>query len=225
LPRRKLNPEEPTEERRWTAEEIAEVSLILTLSDLKGTRLIGELIYQEALPFALVESVSFQKVIAFFAPGFRVPSRQTMSGSSLQASYATTKAEVDKKLQEQKVVTLGCDGSSDGCQDPITHIIAITGDQTTFLLREVAHLEEEHSAENITLELDKDIASLATVSTLVSPLTVIQLGVKVRGLISDNEAKMKSVREQFKADHTDPLAHIVSCPGDPPHALQLVVKV
>jgi hypothetical protein len=48
----------------------------------------------------------------------------------------------------------------------------------------------------------------------------------VRGLISDNEPKMVNIREQFKADYNKPEEKsIVSCPGDPPHALQLVVKV
>jgi hypothetical protein len=37
---------------------------------------------------------------------------------------------------------------------------------------------------------------------------------------------MVSVREQFKADYNNPEeGYIVSCPGDPPHALQLIVKV
>jgi len=46
----------------------------------------------------------------------------------------------------------------------------------------------------------------------------------VNGLISDNENKMKNVREQFKADYSKP-NHVVSCPGDAPHGLNLVVKV
>jgi hypothetical protein len=50
------------------------------------------------------------------------------------------------------------------------------------------------------------------------------MGVRVNGLISDNENKMRGVREQFKADYSKP-DHVVSCPGDAPHALNLVVKV
>lgn len=48
----------------------------------------------------------------------------------------------------------------------------------------------------------------------------------MRGIITDNEPKMVNVRQQFKADYNKPEEGIVvSCPGDPPHALQLVVKV
>lgn len=46
----------------------------------------------------------------------------------------------------------------------------------------------------------------------------------MRGLISDNEVKMRIVREQFKVDYNK-ANNVVSCPGDPPHALHLVLKV
>jgi hypothetical protein len=101
--------------------------------------------------------------LSFVAPGFQLASRKAIGGTLLNSSYERTLSQVNKTLQAERVVTLGCDGSSDGCQDPITHVVALTRNCPPFLLREVIHLEEEHSAHNITLELDKDVAELEQV--------------------------------------------------------------
>jgi hypothetical protein len=77
-------------------------------------------------------------------------------------AYNTTKRRVNTRLEEAKKATLGCDGSSDGCQDLITHTAGTTGN-LPFLLRKVAHLAEEHTVENIVAFLDQDIADLVKV--------------------------------------------------------------
>lgn len=98
--------------------------------------------------------------MAFISPGFKPVSRQTLSKSLLESTYTKTLAAVTLKLQEQKAVTLGCDGSSDGCQDPITHIVAVTKGCPPFLLREVSHYTEDHSSANILITLDEDVKYL-----------------------------------------------------------------
>ncbi len=49
-----------------------------------------------------------------------------------------------------------------------------------------------------------------------------QIGVEIIGLITDNEPKMVKVRGDFEEQHRLMEKHI-ACPGDPPHALQLVI--
>lgn len=81
----------------------------------------------------------------------------------LDEVYQDVKQEVQKKLQEEQKVTLGCDGSSDGCQEPITHIVALTSNYPPFLVREVVHRDEEHSASNILGIIDEDVSNLKAV--------------------------------------------------------------
>eukprot|EP01127_Copromyxa_protea_P013968 TRINITY_DN381_c0_g1_i18.p1 TRINITY_DN381_c0_g1~~TRINITY_DN381_c0_g1_i18.p1 ORF type:complete len:373 (-),score=46.18 TRINITY_DN381_c0_g1_i18:722-1840(-) len=184
-----------------------------TARQKKANILLANLIYNHCLPFALVDAPEFIEFVSYLSDGqFKPTTRQTLAVPTLEKIYQNTKAEVEAKLIAEKVVTLGCDGSSDGCQDPITHIIAITSDYTPFLLQEVLHNEEAHTSDLILEEIDGVVSSLS------------KIGVKVRGIISYNEQKMLSVRQQFAADATEILDQVVSCPGDPPHALQLVVK-
>jgi hypothetical protein len=129
--------------------------------------LLAEAIYYDALPFSIAESVYFKKFIDFITPGFQLSCRQTIAGSLLNSIYEETEKEVTLKLQEEQKVTLGCDGSSDGCQEPITHVIAITKTCLPLLLREVIHLDEEHSASNILTILDDDVTRLKKVCNII----------------------------------------------------------
>lgn len=72
------------------------------------------------------------------------------------------------------------------------------------------HTTEEHTAENICTIVNQCKTELE------------EIGAKVQGLISDNEVKMISVREKFEKQEKD-REHFLSCPGDPPHAIQLVI--
>ena len=131
--------------------------------------MLSDAIFYDALPFSFIESERFQKFVQFIAPGFKLVTSHTTGETLLNAAYLKTKVRVDTKLQEQTSVTIGCDGSSDGSQDPITHIIAITNDCQPFLLREVPHLDEKHTAENITRLLDEDVAELKKVFAVLKP--------------------------------------------------------
>lgn len=115
-----------------------------------------------------------------------------------------------KYNRNEKNVVLCVDGSQDGCKDPITHIMAqIPGYFVSFLLKEIKHGVEKHSSENILREVDSCVDQLK------------QQNISTVGLISDNEAKMLLLRRTFyNKYHNDNVA----TPGDPPHAIHLVVK-
>jgi len=77
-------------------------------------------------------------------------------------------------------------------------------------LKEIAHLTEPHTSENILkvlLDCEKELPS----------------GVTTCGAITDNEPKMRKVRELYEQHHRVS-GNFISCPGDPPHALQLVAR-
>ncbi|MGZ4851495.1 MAG: hypothetical protein ACXV2C_08975 [Candidatus Bathyarchaeia archaeon] len=89
--------------------------------------------------------------------------------------------------------------------------MAATPSHTPIFLREIYHREEPHTAENILDHLDTCVTELK------------KLDVTVRALITDNEEKMKKVRIAFYNKYNTG-ERVMFCPGDPPHALQLVIN-
>lgn len=174
--------------------------------------LLSQALFYDAIPFKFIESPYFRKFMDFVAPGFQLTTRGRVADHFLDISYQRIQTEVTQALKREKKITLGCDGSSDSGQEPLTHLIAIPQKNPPLLLREFVHLEEQHTAPNILKIIDAEVMQLTS------------MGIGVRGLITDNEAKMVNVRDQFRVDYSAP-GLIVSCPGDPPHALQLIVVV
>lgn len=107
--------------------------------------------------------------------------------------------------------TLFVDGSQDGNQGPITHIVAVQSDQTPFFIKQIHHGTETHSSENIITHVNECEAFLKT------------HGIHLNGIVSDNEPKMRKVRQEFYNDRGGDPANVFASPGDPPHALQLVI--
>lgn len=89
-----------------------------------------------------------------------------------------------------------------------------------FFWKQIHHGTEKHSSDNILQDVNKCVDELS------------EIDVKPAGLITDNEEKMKSVRTSFYKKHNEENliengwapVNPVAAPGDPPHALQLVVK-
>jgi hypothetical protein len=75
------------------------------------------------------------------------------------------------------------------------------------------HLQEPHTSVEILRITNKCVAELKAIN------------VETRGLITNNEEKMQKVPKEFHNQHNSqtPGGQVVSYPGDPPHALQLVV--
>lgn len=92
----------------------------------------------------------------------------------------------------------------DGSSDPIVHIVAMTP-SNILLLEETLYCDQPHTSNNLLQDLNEKTKELQ------------DIGAKVIGCISDNENKMIKVREEFEKEH------LVPCPGDPPHAIQLVI--
>jgi hypothetical protein len=114
--------------------------------------------------------------------------------------------------RKSEQVTLFVDGSRDGTQEPITHIVAVTTNEwVPFFIKEINHGTETHSSENI----------LRHITTCEEYLKTQQI--RVSGIVSDNEEKMKKVRLDFYNTHAHNSLHVVASPGDTPHALQLVI--
>jgi len=106
-------------------------------------------------------------------------------------------------------VTLTIDGSSDGTQEPISHVVCMTPDTKPLLYAVINHKTEKQSSD----VLFKDLQ--------VCTNNLKNMGVTVKGVITDNEKKMLKVRSKFGL-MGDGVQR--ATPGDPAHALQLVLK-
>jgi hypothetical protein len=176
---------------------------------LQAQQLLANSIFNGAIPFAFVENTAFLQFLHIVAPQFVPPSAKHVGGPLLNNKYNTVQEEVTVVLKAAEGVTLFIDGSSNGCQDPITHVVA-SADNTPIFLKEVLHLDEAHTSERMLEIASECVSELATI------------GVETRGLITDNEEKMKKLRQDFYNKFNTP-DHVVSCPGDPPHAIQLII--
>lgn len=180
--------------------------------------LLSQCLYSSDLPFQFTESPSFQKFCASLNPDFVPPTRQSMGEGYLKKEHDRLEETILKRLKNTQV-TLVPDGSTDGCQEPITHIMALDYDNLPFLLKVINHGTEEHTSEHLVTHIVECIRWLEE----------RQIGVK--GIISDNESKMRKFRQILREKYQ--AGEIVSqmraypffaIPGDPPHGLQLILK-
>jgi len=100
---------------------------------------------------------------------------QQLSTTHLDTVYSDTQALVQQQLKSTSVV-LSVDESSDGAGDPIAHVIALPPSGVPFLLAEIPHYTEQHTAANL----------METVSECATKLEANNTS--VAGLINDNEA-------------------------------------
>jgi len=93
-------------------------------------QLLARAIYNAAIPFSFVENQWFKDFLNLAAPNFEPPSEFQIGGLLLNTTFEDVKKDVDTALTESQRVTLLIDGSSDGCSDPITHVVAVTSTGT-----------------------------------------------------------------------------------------------
>jgi len=128
--------------------------------------MMADSFYDSSIPFAFAENKLFREFLLFVAPNFRPPSEEKVGNELLTSSYNKLKAQVDDVLVKEKSVVLGIDGSSDGCSDPITHIVNITPTRV-FLHEEIIYTEKAHTSENILSDLNKAKEELNTLGVVV----------------------------------------------------------
>jgi len=59
-------------------------------------------------------------------------------------------------------VTLVPDGSTDGCQESITHIMAVDSHNIPSLCKVIIHTTEEHTAQNLVAEVVEIVSHMRT---------------------------------------------------------------
>eukprot|EP01127_Copromyxa_protea_P010323 TRINITY_DN2511_c0_g1_i5.p1 TRINITY_DN2511_c0_g1~~TRINITY_DN2511_c0_g1_i5.p1 ORF type:complete len:594 (-),score=80.92 TRINITY_DN2511_c0_g1_i5:2252-4033(-) len=198
--------EEFNDVRPWTPEDNETARVLLS-----------QALFDHDIPWKFVESSGFKNFIAKLNPCFTPQTRHSLSEVYLDKEYQRLQ---DLIAQETKgdLVTLIPDGSTDGCQEPITHIMAVGSNNIPYLHKVLIHTTEKHTTENL---VDKMVEC-------VNELEEANVGVK--GIISDNEIKMVTFRQRMKQkyDENEIVTRVrkypfFAIPGDAPHGLQLVL--
>jgi len=178
-------------------------------SDTEETNLLlAQTVLECALPFSLVEHPAFVTLIKKLNPQYELPCAKTLSTTQLDDIFTKTQILVNHQLKNSSVV-LSVDQSQDGAGDPIAHVVAIPPSGVPFLLEEVPHYTEQHTAENLMETITECAVKLEEINTRIS------------GLINDNENKSMLLRQKFNDKYKNVVVHT---PGDPPHAAQKVVQ-
>jgi len=182
---------------------------VWTTDDTKEAHtLLAQAMLECALPFAIVEHPAIVALFRKHNPSYTLPCTKTLSSTYLDTVFDTTESRVKKQLTNTQVA-LSVDESSDGAGDPIAHVVAIPPSGVPFLLEEIPHYTEQHTAENLLENISECSEKLAQLKTTVT------------GLINDNENKSLLLRQKF---HEKFANTIVYTPGDPPHAAQKVFQ-
>jgi hypothetical protein len=158
--------------------------------------LLANTLFASTIPFAFVEAQGLAEFLYFVAPQFTLPTAKLIGSTLLDKQYNKIKNKVETALKAKKGVTLFVDGSADNCQDPITHILVASANETPFLLKEVPHLQEPHTSVEILCITNECVAELKAIN------------VETRGLITDNEKKMQKVRKEFYNQHNSQIPEL-----------------
>ncbi len=154
----------------------------------KARIMLAKAIYSGAAPFTFVENPDFEAFCSFISgQTFKNPSRQLVGGDLLKEVVLETMKEVWLEIQRAQAVTFATDGTTDGCQELVSHVLAILPNHKVFLIQVICHGSEKLTGEKICGDMLQLSESLRR-----------QLNVRVKGLITDNENKMVKCRKLFK---------------------------
>lgn len=119
---------------------------------------LGVMISKEFQPFSLVENVEFKQFVHLLNPGYKLPSRKTVSKSILPQLFEKTKEKVKKNLINAKYISFTTDGwtsiNNDGFVAVTIHFIDKEECVLKTFLLGCYHMEKSHTALNLSLFLN-----------------------------------------------------------------------
>jgi hypothetical protein len=115
-----------------------------SLNNSLAQQLLANALFASAIPFAFVEAQGLAEFLYFVAPQFTLPTAKLIGSTLLDKQYNGIKNKVETALKAKKGVTLFVDGSANNCQDPITHILATSANETPFFLKDATFTRATH---------------------------------------------------------------------------------
>lgn len=156
---------------------------------------LAKFFFSENIPFIAAEGVQFKKLCEEMRPGYTPPSRKQIGGRLLDTVHEEIVQEIRAKLTEKETIVLTQDGWSSVTNDPI-----------------IAHTFND-GKENYLLNI-KDTGSNKKTAQFCFELMdeAIQdiqqrFGKDVFGVCTDNEAKMKKLRDLVLLKYPDMIVY------------------
>ena len=181
--------------------------------------IIAELFFGCNLPFTLVEHPLFIVLVESLRPGYKPPTRKTLSGPLLDRVHSKLQTSMKAKL-EGKTVTMQQDGWSTLQNDPVIATSVTCGDNGYFI--DAQCTADNHKSAEYCKELLVKSKAYAEET----------YGCHVRTVVTDNAASMVKMREALQEEENlityGCLAHWLNLLGNdltPQGALKNVIEI
>ena len=156
---------------------------------------LAKYIFSENISFRSVEGEQFLNFCEAMRPGYKPPNRKILASKLLDEVHDQVIAEMKEKIARKEVLVLSQDGWSSVRNDPIiAH--SFNDGKYNYLLNIKDTGSEKKTAQFCFQLLDDAIQEIQR-----------DLGKTVFGVCTDNEAKMKSLRQLVKRSYPDILVY------------------
>lgn len=151
---------------------------------------VADFVYGCNLPFSVVEHPQFKAMVQSLRPGYKPPSRKSLSHAWLDKTHTRLQSTMKEKLNG-KTVTMQQDGWSTIQNDPVI-ATSVTCDGNGFFIDATSTGSTSKTAENCKEMLVKS-----------KEFAEATYGCRVRSVVTDNARNMVKMRESLKEDDKD----------------------
>lgn len=192
--------------------KVSDFAILTTEPQKKALdKAVARFFFSSNLSFLTVDGKYFKELMNIARPGYSPPTRKDLVGPLLDEIHEEVEESLNSQLSDSDcTLTLCMDGWSSVKNDPILASSVHTG-KNTFLLQAMDSGAEKKTAEYCTTFVSSSVQEIKT-----------KYNKHVFALCTDNEAKMKRMKELMKDD--DDLKDIITY-GCSAHYLNLLEKV
>lgn len=158
------------------------------------------LIVKEYQPFSVVDDPKFRKFVQMLCPGYKLPSRKTVSNSLIPQAYNKTKDEVNKKIDDAFAVCVTTDSWTSVNTSNFTAITVHWLNEETKLcscLLDCVEYNERHTAENLAKLFQEKFEEWGIQN-------------KISAIVTDNAANVVAAVRHGKWGHLACFAHTIN---------------
>lgn len=156
-----------------------------------------KMICKEYHPFSIVDDNEFKKIVEMLNPGYKLPSRKTLTNSLLPIVCSDLLEKVKAMVNNAKALSVTCDGWTNINNVSFYALTAHFFDDHSGLqtcLLECSEFSESHTASNIATWIDQVLKKYS-------------IGYKVCAVVTDNAANIKAAVQELNLRHIPCYAH------------------
>lgn len=158
------------------------------------------MIVKEYQPFSIVDDPEFRKFVCMLCPGYKLPSRKTVSNSLIPQIYNKTRTDVKSKIADINAVCITTDSWTSVNNENFTAITAHWLNEKTELcssLLDCIEYSERHTAENLA-------------NLFKEKFEEWEIQNKITAVVTDNAANVVAAVRHGKWSHLACFAHTVN---------------